>query len=168
VLQEKATEIALRLKISNFEDSNGWLQQFKKCHDISSKNVCGESGSVTEDIVNNWKVSLPGFLQGYTPKNIFNAYETGLYYNLLPSKTLSMKGESCHNGRKGKEYLTKLLCCNYHGTEKLKPLENMHHQGVLTPQRGSTCSTHLAFKCPICGSTYNERTAASLISLAHK
>jgi hypothetical protein len=38
----------------------------------------------------------------------------------------------------------------------------------LTAQRGSTCSARLAFKCPICGSTYIERPAASLISLAHK
>jgi hypothetical protein len=33
---------------------------------------------------------------------------------------------------------------------------------LLTPQRGSTCIARLAFKCPICGSTYIEHPAASL------
>jgi hypothetical protein len=32
MLQEKATKIALRLKIENFKASNGWLDKFKKRH----------------------------------------------------------------------------------------------------------------------------------------
>jgi hypothetical protein len=38
ILQEKATKIAMRLKAENFKASNGWLDLFKKCHDIS-KNI---------------------------------------------------------------------------------------------------------------------------------
>jgi hypothetical protein len=39
VLWKKAPEIALRLKVENFKASNGWLDQFKKCHSVSYKTV---------------------------------------------------------------------------------------------------------------------------------
>jgi hypothetical protein len=39
VLREKATKIALRLNIENFEASNGWLHRFKKCYGITCKFV---------------------------------------------------------------------------------------------------------------------------------
>lgn len=55
-------------------------------------------------------------------KNIFNADETGVFYQLLPNKTLTLKGESCKGGAKSKQRLTALFCCNATGTEKLKPL----------------------------------------------
>jgi hypothetical protein len=35
MLWEKATEIALRLKIGNFKASNGWLDRFTKHHGIT-------------------------------------------------------------------------------------------------------------------------------------
>jgi centromere protein B len=43
VLQEKATKIALSLKIENFKASNGWLDRFKKHHGITCKFMCGEN-----------------------------------------------------------------------------------------------------------------------------
>lgn len=33
-------------------------------------------------------------------KNVFNADESGLFYRLLPDKTLQFKGEKCHGGKK--------------------------------------------------------------------
>jgi hypothetical protein len=64
----------------------------------------GESGSVNEDTLENWKKSLPDLLQGYKEKNIFNANKTWLFHNLLPNKTFSMKGEPCHGREKSKEW----------------------------------------------------------------
>jgi hypothetical protein len=106
VLREKATKIALNLKIENFKASNGWLGRFKMHHGITCEFVCGESGSVGEETVEHWKESLPNLLQDYEPRNIFNADETGPFYNLLPNKTC-MKGEPCHGSKKSKE----ILCC---------------------------------------------------------
>jgi hypothetical protein len=46
--------------------------------------------------------SLPILLQGYEPKNVFNADETGLFFKLLPDKTLEFTKESCHGGKHSK------------------------------------------------------------------
>nr|XP_015922193.1 tigger transposable element-derived protein 6-like [Parasteatoda tepidariorum] len=40
----------------------------------------------------------------------------------MSDKTLSFKGESCHDGKKSEERLTVLLCCNVDGSEKFTPL----------------------------------------------
>lgn len=51
----------------------------------------------------NWKKFLPTLLQHYELNNGFNADETRLFYNLLRSKTISMKGEPSHGGEESKE-----------------------------------------------------------------
>ncbi|GBM97211.1 Tigger transposable element-derived protein 4 [Araneus ventricosus] len=56
----------------------------------------------------------------YNPQNIFNADETGLLSKYVPDKTIAIKGEACHGGKKSKERV--LLCANMNGSEKLKPL----------------------------------------------
>ena len=58
-------------------------------------------------------------LKGYTPKDVFNADETGLFWRLLPDMTFSFKGDKCHGGKKSKERLSLLLCANMDGSEKL-------------------------------------------------
>jgi hypothetical protein len=99
ILHETATEIALRLK-----------EILQPLYNI----VCGGRGSV-DDTVENWKESLLGFLQDEEPKDIFNAHKTWLFYNMLSSKTFSMKGQPCHGG---KESHNDLLCRSFNYTEK--------------------------------------------------
>jgi hypothetical protein len=41
---------------------------------------------------------------------------------LIPDKSLNIRGEACTGGKKSRERLTVLLCCNAEGTEKLAPL----------------------------------------------
>ncbi|XP_067686985.1 tigger transposable element-derived protein 6-like [Haliotis asinina] len=53
---------------------------------------------------------------------IFNADETGLFYKLVPQRTLHLKGDKCHGGKKSKERITVLTAANMSGTEKLKLL----------------------------------------------
>lgn len=122
LLREKALHIATRLGIDNFTASNGWIDRFKKRHNIVYNTVCGESRSVDGATVEDWKNRLPSLVQEYEPRNIFNADETGLFYNLLPSKTLSFRGESCHGGKHSKQRLTVLLFTNCDGSEKLPPI----------------------------------------------
>jgi hypothetical protein len=55
----------------------------------------------------------------YSPKDIFNADEFGLFYSMLPDKTYTFKGASCRGIKVNKERITVLVCANLDGTEKL-------------------------------------------------
>jgi hypothetical protein len=65
---------------------------------------------------------LVRYLEGYKPNDIFNADETGIFFNLLPSKTFATRGDKCHGGNKSKDRITALLCANSDGSENLTPL----------------------------------------------
>jgi hypothetical protein len=59
---------------------------------ISHRNVV-----VDTDICDDWlKNKLPNLVKNYKACDIFNAEETGLFYKLMPNKTLQLKGEKCH------------------------------------------------------------------------
>ena len=58
-------------------------------------------------LLNAWLESLLSLLEGYEPRDIYNADETGLFFNVLPDRTLGYKGESCHGGKHSK---TDSLC----------------------------------------------------------
>jgi len=84
--------------------------------------VSGESAFVNPETLMDWKSEeLPKIIDGYQPKDMFNVDETGLFYNLQLSMTLTYKGDSCHRRTKSKMRVTVLLGCNADGTEKLPP-----------------------------------------------
>ena len=120
ILMEKAKEIAEHMGLPSFSGSTGWLDRFKSCHGIVFKNVCGESASVSTTSTDEWKESnLKKILEDYSPSNIFNADETGLFYQCLPSRTLATKGETCSGDKIPKERITLMVAANMNGTEKL-------------------------------------------------
>ncbi|XP_014260374.1 tigger transposable element-derived protein 6 [Cimex lectularius] len=121
IIQAKALEVAQELGDTGFKASNGWLQRFRTRHAIKFKAICGESGSVNEYTVEEWTSKIESIIEGYAPKDVFNADETGLFYRALPDKTLCFKGENCAGGKVAKERLTVLLCASMTG-EKIKPL----------------------------------------------
>lgn len=57
----------------------------------------------------------------YEPRNIFNIDDSGLFFNVLPNKTLAFKGDKCHGGKHSKLRLTVMLGANADGSEKLQP-----------------------------------------------
>ncbi|GBN52936.1 Tigger transposable element-derived protein 4 [Araneus ventricosus] len=121
LLMEKAQEISKKLNVEcDASFSSGWLHKFKLRLGITGKTV---SGDVDCETVDDWiENQLPDLIKGYEQKDVFNADETGLFYNLLPSKTLAIKSDTCHGGKKSKVRLTVLLCANADGSEKLPPL----------------------------------------------
>ncbi|GBN62143.1 Tigger transposable element-derived protein 4 [Araneus ventricosus] len=121
-LKEKAEQFAQKLGHKDFKSSNGWLENFKNCHNIVFRKLCGKSQSVSDELCSEWIKNLPGLLQEYSPDNIFNADETGLSFKALPDKTAVFQGETCHGGKQSKERVTLLLATNMSGTEKLTPL----------------------------------------------
>ncbi|XP_018494810.1 uncharacterized protein LOC108864181, partial [Galendromus occidentalis] len=61
-------------------------------------------------------------IAAYSPNDVFNADESGLFYQSLPERSLTAKSDPCKGGKKSKLRLTALFCCNASGTEKRKIL----------------------------------------------
>jgi hypothetical protein len=61
-------------------------------------------------------------VEGYEPRDVYNADERGLFFNVLPDRTLAYKGETCHGGKHSKDRLTVLLCVNSDGSDKQVPI----------------------------------------------
>ena len=93
LLIEKARDFARQLQVEEFDCNESWLMRFKTRHDICNRIISGEGKSVPADSIEKWKNELPSIIQGYEPRDIYNADETGLFWQLLPNKTLAEKGK---------------------------------------------------------------------------
>lgn len=123
ILQEYARSIAQHLdNAEHFKASNGWLDRFRTRYNISFRMISGESRSVDESKVSDWKIRLPNIIDHYDPVNIFNCDETGLFYKLMPDRSMTVDRNDCKGGKKSKDRYTVLLCTNSTGTEKMKPM----------------------------------------------
>ena len=121
ILLTKADEFSQKFEIENFKASTGWLERFKEWNGIMFKKVCGEAKSVnmTSTEMTEWGQRLSRLLEQYSPDDIYNADETGMFYRLLPDKTLEYKKVGCHGGKKSEERLTVMVCANMSGKDKL-------------------------------------------------
>ena len=101
ILLAKAEEF----EIENFKASTGWLECFKERNGITFKKVCGKAKSVnmTSTDMTEWGQRLSRLLEQYSHDHIYNANETGMFYHLLPHKTLEYKNFDCHGCKKSKE-----------------------------------------------------------------
>ena len=88
MLKEKALYFAKELNILGFKTSTGWLDSFKKRNCIIFGTQSGESGSVNAAIVDSWKLYLKTQCEGYTPKDIYNLDESGLFYHTTTKKII--------------------------------------------------------------------------------
>jgi hypothetical protein len=131
ILRGKAKMIAAQLNIENVTASNGWIARFKDWHGIVYKQLAGESMAVDSESTEAWLERLPSLLEGYE-RDIYNTDETGLFYNVLPDRTLALKGESCHGWKNSKDRLTVLLCVNSDGSDKQVPIviRNLQNRDV--------------------------------------
>lgn len=122
MLMAKAKWFAAALGDDNFADNTGWLQRFKNRHKIVGKTISGESGAVISQDIQQWiSKEWPEICAKFSPAQIFNADETGLFWQMLPSKTLDVRGSTCHGGKMSKVRVSVLLAANMDGSQKLQP-----------------------------------------------
>lgn len=116
ILQEKAREFAAFFNIKKFNGSNGWLDSFKKRHNIVFREIRGESDTEEAD----WRLHVANMCERYELRDVFNMDETGLFFRAVPDKTVDQK-KVCHRGELASERLTLSLCINALG-EKEPPV----------------------------------------------
>ena len=99
--------------------SRSWIYRWKMRHGIRYRRFFGESGDSDIAAGNLWVATeLASLKQRYSPENIFNADETGLFYKRLPSGGLTFKTEVLRGRRVNKSRVTVLVAASSVG-EKL-------------------------------------------------
>ena len=120
ILSTKALEFAFLCNEEKFKASAEWVDNFKKQHNLKQYNMHGEAASTPLQDLDTMRENLCETLKGYTPEDIFNCDETGLFWKIRPNHTIS-------NGpvvgtKQSKDCVTVLLTCNATGSEKMCPL----------------------------------------------
>lgn len=120
LLLQKARRFVTELDLGDPSELNpSWINRWKNRNEIVCKRLHGEAGSVDASVVDSWLRSrLPLLLQEFSPEDIFNCDEAGLFYKCLPDRTHVFKGEKCSGGKMSKERVTVLVAASMAG-EKL-------------------------------------------------
>ena len=86
---EKGRFFAEHLSCPEFTASAGWLSRFKSRHGISLRLLHGEAASVNTGAASAARAQLQDVISAFAPCNVENIDETGLFYRMPPSKSLS-------------------------------------------------------------------------------
>ena len=119
VLLEKGRFVTERLSCPEFTASAGWLSRFKSRHGISLRLLHGEAASVDIGAVSAARVQLQVVRSTFASCNAYNIDETGLFYRMPPSKSLSQG--PCNGTKQFKDRITVALCSNANGYDRIKP-----------------------------------------------
>jgi len=96
--------------------SNGWLHQFKQRYNIKQHTHHGEAGSVPEEAEEEMK-AVRTIAGHYNEDDIYNVDETGLFWRMPPSQSLSSGNRP---GIKRDKTRISIVCCvNASGTDRL-------------------------------------------------
>ena len=105
-----------------FNASQGWFSRFCQHHNIRQLSLQGKKLSADQKATDRF---IPEFKQiiddgGYKLEQVFNYDKSGLYYKLLPTRTLAAHFEKSAVGRKTqKEHVTINACSNVTDTINL-------------------------------------------------
>ncbi|CAM2105309.1 unnamed protein product [Caretta caretta] len=112
-MQMEKFDWELNGKFNNFKASSGWLWRFQKRHGISQIAVSEEKRSTDTNAKQSYPAKLREILQaeGYSEEQVYNADETGIYYKMLPDKTLAIKGDDIRKEDINRQKIALLYCC---------------------------------------------------------
>ena len=65
MLQEEALMIVEKMGISDFAASNGWLESFKKQHNLHHMAIAGEDGDVKDETIESWNERVREITRGW-------------------------------------------------------------------------------------------------------
>ncbi|XP_036599100.1 tigger transposable element-derived protein 1-like [Trichosurus vulpecula] len=130
LIQEKAKSLFEALKrehgesaqTETFGASNGWFARFKARHNVL---LTDEPAVADTEAARKYPEVLRKIIEdgGYTPQQVFNIDETGLFWKRLPERTfVSLEDKAGPGFKASKDHLTLLLGGNAAGDCKLKPL----------------------------------------------
>lgn len=123
LLREKACQLATMLGVEHFQGSVGWMNRFRDRYGVVAKTICGEANDAPLQPISDWRHGeVADLIKEYTPENVYNADEAGIFFQLEPRKTLAYKGDKCIGGKSSKQRITALFCCNQAGSDKRKIL----------------------------------------------
>uniref|UniRef100_V5G286 Tigger transposable element-derived protein 4 n=1 Tax=Anoplophora glabripennis TaxID=217634 RepID=V5G286_ANOGL len=84
MLHGKAEDLARKLGHEEFTATDGWLNRWKGRHTIKFQSLW-RKGKCKYGSVKMWKlIRLPEIMKQFSPEDIYNADETGLYYRATP------------------------------------------------------------------------------------
>ena len=109
------------MNIGEFRYSNGWMRNFKKRFSICCRALSGESAGIDEGIIREGRARAKTAVGNYRLCDVYNMDETGLFYRMLPDRTLTTDS-SVKGTKKAKTRITLALTANADGSDKLKPM----------------------------------------------
>ena len=121
IVKSKAREFWLQMP--QYKDlpppafSNGWIHRFQSRRDVKSRVNHGELGSVDLADVEKEMAAIRLVLSKYSSFDIFNCDETGLFWKMVPDRSLSTK--SLPGVKREKARISAHFCSNWAGTERL-------------------------------------------------
>ncbi|GBN51142.1 Jerky -like [Araneus ventricosus] len=100
-----------------------WLTKFKKRHGIQQLKICWDGASADAEAAENFVNEFVSLVEAekLSPEQIYNADETGLFWQYMPRTTSATTDEKDPTGVKDfKERITILGCGNVAGNHKTK------------------------------------------------
>lgn len=131
-LFEKLKEEGWQVKEgTQFTASKGWFDRFKNRAGLHNVKTTGEAASADKEAAESFLATLKKRIEdgGYSPHQVINYDETGLYWKRMSGRTFIFKEEKQAPGFKvSKDRLTLSLGGNAAGDLKLKPLLIYHSE----------------------------------------
>ena len=108
----------------SFVASKGWFEKFKARFMFHNLRITGESASADHVAAATYPEHLEKLIKekGYSPEQVFNADETGMWWKKMPSRTFISQEERQAPGFKAQKDRVSLLLCGNAAGHMIKPM----------------------------------------------
>ncbi|XP_042226459.1 tigger transposable element-derived protein 1-like [Homarus americanus] len=115
-----------------FLANKGWFERFKRRLNLHNINMTGEAASADTDSAHKYPAELKKIIDegGYTPEQVYNVVETGLFWKRMPARTfISIEEKSAPGFKASKDHLTLLVGGN--ASERYNARRNISNKALL-------------------------------------